>query len=211
MVMDPVTERLLQHAFDKLLTIEDLELARTTEYDSTVIRVMKGCLDNQPNDLCDDVIQAHQYDLGARKGQNVAEFAVILMLLAIASIMLAMAWGCITAQPAYQDAVNNLAVYAGQAEKIEGNEHMLKHVEAPEIVESCNKNGPYQTWKDRYDKNKYYYMCQIREGKAYGIIVLMVNTGNIAMKTAFAPGDATFNEVRDYLTNTATRFNGNLR
>jgi len=84
-----------------------------------------------------------------------------------------------------------------------------KHLEAKAIQDSCNQNGPYQTWKDKYEKGKYYFVCKV--GNQFGLIPIVSTATGLVGKTAFSPGAGSLNEVLKYLGNTATRYNGVVR
>lgn len=83
-----------------------------------------------------------------------------------------------------------------------------KHPEAAAIEKACNK-GIFQVWKDRYEK-KYYYICQLEDGK-WGIIPVIISGGTEIWKTAFCPGNGIWTDVVRYLSNTATKYNGVVR
>ena len=95
------------------------------------------------------------------------------------------------------------------------NHGLTKHPEALRIQESCNSNmAEVQKWKDKYEKGKYYLLCQFQDesGKLkYGIVPVILEAGKLIGKTAFSPGDGTLNSVRMYLERSATRFTGELK
>jgi hypothetical protein len=105
---------------------------------------------------------------------------------------------------------NAPALPAAASRQVQISDHGIKkHPEAKDIEESCNKNGPWQTWKDLREKGKFYWVCKI--GDQYGIIPVVVSGGSLIGKTAFSPGNGTLNETLKYLGAWATRYNGAIR
>jgi hypothetical protein len=89
------------------------------------------------------------------------------------------------------------------------SEHGLtKHPEAAAIEEACNKSI-YQVWRDKYER-KYYYLCKTEDGK-WGLIPVIISNGVEIWKTAFSPGSGIWGDAVQYLTNTATRYNGAVK
>ena len=212
---DPI-ERIVNHAHWRGITLDDVEaVKKSNNTDSNVVKVVRGMCCVDPNDIASDILRADEWDRNkSQRGQQSISFGAILFLGVVMCGLLLVAWGWVTSQPGYQQSVSQAAVDTDQKVQDLGlvdNNHMYEHDEAREILESCKNNGPYQTWKDKYESNKYYYMCSMTSGKKFGIITFVVVNGTKFIKTAFSPDDGQFNTVRDYLLMQGTRFNGRIR
>lgn len=82
------------------------------------------------------------------------------------------------------------------------NEHAQLHVEAISIEECLNSKGPYQVWRDKFNKETFYALCEFRQG-VWGLAVCSVKGFN---KTMFSPKDGSWKKVMDYLTERAARY-----
>lgn len=83
--------------------------------------------------------------------------------------------------------------------------HALKHDEAPAIRNCLDKNGPYMIMRDMYDPT-WYLLCQI--DKTHWGLQAVDKNGN--EKTAFSPGDGSYQALMKYLNRIAVRFKGTV-
>lgn len=73
------------------------------------------------------------------------------------------------------------------------------------IRECLNNNNPTLVLKSRWDKNVYFRVCQLEDGR-FGIQVLLRKAGQWIEKTTFVPKDGSWAKVSKYLFSRATRF-----
>lgn len=83
--------------------------------------------------------------------------------------------------------------------------HANKHSEADDIRSCLSKNGPSMVYKAINDPT-WYLVCQLSDTK-WGIQAV---TKNGYEKTAFSPGDGSFDALKSYLDKFATRWKQNL-
>ncbi len=98
--------------------------------------------------------------------------------------------------------------------QVQVSDHGLeKHVEAKDLQDACNRDGPYQVWKDKTEKGKFYFICRV--GETFGVIPVISTASGLVAKTAFMPsnsaGNGTMNAVRFYLEAFATRYSGKVQ
>jgi hypothetical protein len=107
-----------------------------------------------------------------------------------------------------------LAVAAG-AVAVKSSQHAeQKHgTEALAIRQSCDNRGPEQVWRDRGDKNKYFQVCRLPDGRL-GVRIIKCSRGIWTEVTSFVPsgtlGDGTSARMHEYLQGKATKFRGSL-
>ena len=215
---DPI-ERIVNHAHWRGITLDDVEAVKELpDTGSTVIRMVKGMCCVDPNDIASDIERAYEWDKNrSQSGQSAVSFILLLFVAAVICALLYAGWNYVNAQPGYQQAVSDTAQQVGQQVDqqtdlgLVDNEHMYEHDEAREILDSCKSVGPYQTWKDRYEQHKYYYLCKLTGNNKFGIITFVVVEGTRYIKTAFSPADGTLNTVKDYLTMQGSRYTGPLK
>jgi len=144
---------------------------------------------------------------------SLAGWFLIIVAIVVAFMCIAALMGP-SAPVAPPDAAQSASNLWAQIKAQVSDHGLKKHVEAQDIQDSCNQNGPIQTWKDSYEKGKFYFLCKLDESKygtnKYGIIPVIKDGATWIGKTAFSPKGGTWNEVLNYLMNTATRFNGIL-
>lgn len=91
-----------------------------------------------------------------------------------------------------------------------GAHAVMRHgAEAGEIRQCLKDNGPYLTFRNKFDKDTYYYVCRLGDNK-FGLQALKKTKDGLFEKTAFIKGSGTIREVLEYLAKIATPFKGIL-
>jgi hypothetical protein len=95
--------------------------------------------------------------------------------------------------------------------KIELTEHAenSEHPEAPELIKCVEDKNVYQTYKSKFQSNKYYFICQMKD-KRWGIVPVLLESTNLIIKTAFIPRDGTWNSILKYVSQEAVKFTGDI-
>ena len=83
--------------------------------------------------------------------------------------------------------------------------HAERHEEAPAIRDCLDNNGPYMVLK-HVSAPTFYLVCQI-DKLTWGLQA--VDESGVE-KTAFSPGNGTFQDVMDYLNKFTNKFKGTL-
>jgi hypothetical protein len=98
---------------------------------------------------------------------------------------------------------------ATQTPKVVNNAHSVeKHGLDAQRIQSCiNSNGPEMVYKDKFEPDKFYFLCQLDDGR-WGMQVNVCDSGDICEKTSFVKGNGTWKELMKYLFNKATKFTG---
>ncbi len=77
-------------------------------------------------------------------------------------------------------------------------------------VRYCLENrGPYQVWKDKFEVNKFYLLCQVDDGR-WGFASIVREGGKWIEKTSFIPKSGSWKDLIAYLEKWATRFTGEV-
>jgi len=132
-----------------------------------------------------------------QKGQSIAEFALVGGIVLVIVIVIAALAG--------QSMGNNAAGTAQFLDQITfkpSNHAIETHIEAADIMSCLNKKGPYQVWRDKADKNTFYALCNLDNGK-WGLAVCTATGAN---KTAFSPEDGSRDSIFKYVMKRGTRF-----
>ncbi len=95
---------------------------------------------------------------------------------------------------------------------IQTNTHAVdKHgeIEVAAIRDCIQKNGPFQVWRDKINKKKYFLCAELKEGCEYGIQIVVENDDcELIEKSAFMRDNPTWNELRNYLSKFSDRWKG---
>jgi hypothetical protein len=89
-----------------------------------------------------------------------------------------------------------------------GDQHGDAEVAA---IRNCiDKNKPYQVWQHNIEKNVFYFLCKLPDGK-WGIQIFCLHNGTCFEKSAFIPKDGSLAEVIKYLSRNASKFTGPIQ
>ena len=126
----------------------------------------------------------------------------LLILLALAALAICAMFA------APKDVVEDLAAQAALSQPVIMTDHAKIRPVSEEIY-NCVKDAskPIMTFKDKFEKDKFYLVCQISSGK-WGLLPVISTGAGLVAKTAFVPKDGSWSEVARYLSNFATRYNG---
>lgn len=93
---------------------------------------------------------------------------------------------------------------------IPSNHAVDRHgMEALAIRNCFEDNGDYQVWRNTFNHDKFYHICQL-EDNVFGIQVVCMNNAVCNEVTAFIKGDGSMRELIAYLRNRATIFTAGL-
>lgn len=87
-----------------------------------------------------------------------------------------------------------------------GQHAISGHSEAEQIMKCLNDNGPHMKLIYRAKDGKFYLPCLLDNGKV-GLGIFTERGENVS---AYIPKDGTWNMVRNYIEQRATRFTGKL-
>lgn len=77
-------------------------------------------------------------------------------------------------------------------------------------VRHCLENrGPDQVWKDRFEKDKFYLLCQV-DDERWGFASIIKEGEKWVEKTSFIPKSGSWKDVIGYLEKWGTRFTGEV-
>jgi hypothetical protein len=77
-------------------------------------------------------------------------------------------------------------------------------------VRYCLENrGPHQIWKDKFEANKFYLLCQVDDGR-WGFSSIIKEGDTWIEKTSFIPRSGSWKDLIAYLEKWATRFTGEV-
>lgn len=83
---------------------------------------------------------------------------------------------------------------------------VIRHgIEAEQIRKCLDKNGTYIVFQNIYDKDTFYKICRMDNGK-FGLQAVIKTAKGVFEKTAFIRGTGTWQELVDYMKNIATRY-----
>lgn len=82
----------------------------------------------------------------------------------------------------------------------------IKHIGCELIREAFNKNGSYQVWQEKLDKNVFHHIVEMGDGK-FGDYVVYQNGDTMYEKTVFIPKDGSLKSIKNYIKDKAIRRN----